>query len=116
MINHVRDSDSVRTAYSTVFALVTNAKRDSQFFVVHLRKSGIRTGGGQSSRWVTWRGTAGRADSIWLKIVDEELRSVDSKKLVRAEKLRELKKQQKKDAAGLRPVANKYGSREATAS
>ena len=41
---------------------------------------------------------------------------MDSKKLVRAEKLRELKKQQKKDAAGLRPVANKYGSREATAS
>ena len=48
MINHVRDSDSLRTAYSTVFALVKNAKRDSQFFAVHLRKSGIRTGGGQS--------------------------------------------------------------------
>jgi len=57
----------------------------------------------------------GPADSIWLKTGEEELRSVDSKKLERAEELR-LKKQQKKDAAGVKPVANKYGSREATAS
>ena len=57
----------------------------------------------------------GPADSIWLKTGEEELRSVYSKKLERAEKLRQ-KNQQKKDAAGLKPVANKYGSRKATAS
>jgi len=54
-------------------------------------------------------------DSIWLKTGEEELRGVDSKKLERAEELLK-KKLNKKENSAVKPVANKYGSREATAS
>ena len=58
-------------------------------------------------------GTGG--DSIWLKTGEEELRSVDKDKLEKAEELR-LKKQNKKDNTTTTKPANKYSTREATAS
>jgi len=54
-------------------------------------------------------------ESIWLKDADEEARFVDTDKLKKAEE--QLKKKQlRKDKEGVKPQANKYGSREATAS
>ncbi|XP_023343664.1 ATP-binding cassette sub-family F member 3 [Eurytemora carolleeae] len=55
------------------------------------------------------------ANSIWLKTTDDAARNVDSKKLEKAKEL-DLKKQNKKDGKEIKPNANKYGSREATAS
>jgi len=58
-------------------------------------------------------GGGGEGDSIWLKTGDEDLRGVDSKKLEKAEEL--LKKKQSRNVKSA-PTANRYGSREATAS
>jgi len=54
------------------------------------------------------------AESIWMRTTDDAPRSVDSKKLEKAEQLL-IKKQNKKDQIEVKPV-NKYGNREATAS
>jgi len=54
-------------------------------------------------------------NSIWLKEADLSTLNVDKEALKKAEEVLK-KKQDKKDKAGPKTVANKYGSREATAS
>jgi ATP-binding cassette subfamily F protein 3 len=54
-------------------------------------------------------------NSIWMKTVDEESRYVDKDALRKAEEVLK-KKQERKEKTVAKPVANKYGSREATAS
>jgi len=54
-------------------------------------------------------------NSIWLKDTSEDMRGVDKEALKKAEEVIK-KKQERKDKAGPKIVANKYGSREATAS
>jgi len=53
-------------------------------------------------------------DSIWVNTSHEDVLAVDKEKLMKAEEQLK-KKQTRKDKEGPKPIANKYGSREATA-